>query len=255
MAPGAIYHPDQRSRGVRLKERTKHEQDTIHSIINSTPILHVSFNAPLKEGPPFPTILPMLGAMGHYEKTDDEEHLYLHGSSAARLFKLTQGNEIALCVCGTILDGYVMALAPFHNSCNYRAAVLFGYGSVVEDEEEVSYALRLITNNTMPERWENSRNPPTKAEITSTAVLKVRIETASVKTRRGMASDDAFDLKNPEVANNCWTGVVPAYMTLGEPVANDDNRVKETPEYIADWVADANSVNEQRAIDALEADD
>jgi hypothetical protein len=207
----------------------------------------------MKEGPPFPTILPMLGAIGHYEK-DDEEHLYLHGSSVARLFKLTNGNEVPLCVCGTIIDGYVMALAPFHNSCNYRAAVIFGYGSVVEDEDEITYGLRLITNNTIPDRWENSRNPPTKSELTSTAVLKVRIETASTKIRSGMPHDEKFDLDNPEVVNNCWTGVVPSYTTLGDPVANEENRVKDVPEYIADWVADANSLNVQKAIDALEED-
>ncbi len=193
----------------------------------------------------------MLGAVAKYPG-DEEEHLYLHGSSAARLFKLTDGNEVPLCVCGTILDGYVMSLAPFHNSCDYRAAVVFGYGIVVTDEEEATYALKVITNNTMPERWENSRNPPTKSEITSTAVLKVRIETASTKIRRGGPSDEKADLQNPEVVDKTWTGVVPTYLQLGEPVPNDDNKVKVVPEYIADWVADANSLNEQQAIDALD---
>jgi uncharacterized protein len=205
----------------------------------------------MKDGPPFPTILPMLGAIGQYD-TDEEPHVYLHGSSTARLFKLTNGQEVPLCVCGTILDGYVMALAPFHNSCNYRAAVVFGYGIVVEDEEEISYGLRLITNNTMPDRWENSRNPPRKSELTETALLKMRIETASHKIRAGGPGDEKFDLKNPDVVDKVWTGVVPTYMTLGTPVPNDENKVKEVPEYIADWVADANSMNEQKAIDALE---
>ena len=194
----------------------------------------------------------MLGAVGHFDK-DEEPHVYLHGSSTARLFKLTSGTEVALCVCATILDGYVMALAPFHNSCNYRAAVVFGYGTVVEDADEINYALELITNNTMPQRWENSRKP-IKSEITSTAILKMRIETASHKIRTGGPGDDRFDLNNPEVVDNIWTGVVPTYLTLGEPVAGADNKVKEVPEYIADWVADANSLNEQQAIDALEED-
>ncbi len=70
--------------------------------------------------------------------------------------------------------------------------------------------------------------------------------------RTGGPSDEKFDLTNPELVDNTWTGVVPAYLTLGEPVAGDENKVKVVPEYIADWVADANSLNEQRAIDALE---
>lgn len=196
----------------------------------------------------------MLGAMGQHGD-DDEPSLYLHGSSVARLFKLTQNGELPLCVCATMLDGYVLSLAPFHNNCNYRAAVLFGYGRLVDDPAEVDYSLKLITNNTIPARWENSRHPPTKAELTSTGVLKMRIETASVKTRTGQAEDERADLRNEEVVGKTWTGVVPTYLTLAEPVPNADNRVKVLPEYLADWVADANSVNEQRAIDALEEKD
>ena len=193
----------------------------------------------------------MLGAMGQY-CNDEEPHVYLHGSSVARLFKLTNDNEVPLCICGTLIDGYVLALAPFHNSCNYRSAVVFGFGAVATDEDEITYALKLITNNSIPQRWENSRNPPTKSELTSTAVLKVRVETASVKVRSGQPGDERFDLKNPDVVDKTWTGVVPTYLTLGEPVANEENKVKQLPEYLSDWVADTNSLNEQQAIDALE---
>lgn len=233
----------------------------MHTILNETPILHVSFNTPppppqqqqQQEGQPqFPTILPMLGAIATYA-SDPEPSLYLHGSSVARLFRLTKGSELPLCVCGTLLDGYVLALAPFHNSCNFRSAVVYGRGSIVNDPEEVHFALRLITNNSIPDRWENSRAPPTKAEITSTGVLKVRIETASAKTRTGGPADDKADLENPHVSNNTWTGVVPAYTVLGDPIAADSNKVRQVPEYLDDWVQDVNSMNEQRAIDAVEA--
>lgn len=219
--------------------------------MNSTPILHVSFNAPPAEGPQFPTILPMLGAVGTYG-TDEEAHIYLHGSSVARLFRLTSNDSVPLCVCGTILDGYVLALAPFHNSCNYRSAVCFGHGHTVEDQDEISFALHLITNNGIPERWENSRSPPTNAELTSTGVLKMRIETASAKVRAGGPHDERADLKNPDVVNKTWIGVVPAYLQLGEPIQGDENKVKAVPEYLADWVADVNSLNEQLAVDAVE---
>jgi len=213
----------------------------------------VSFNAPTTSGgPQFPTILPMLGAIGQHS-SDDTAHVYLHGSSVARLFKLGAGDaEIPLCVAATLLDGYVLALAPFHNSCNYRSAVVFGLGSLVQDSEEVQFALQLITNNSIPERWENSRSPPTNAEITSTGILKVRIETASAKVRAGGPSDDRADLQNAEVAGKTWVGVVPAYQMLGEPIEADYNKLKRVPEYIADWVADANSMGEQQSVDAAE---
>jgi nitroimidazol reductase NimA-like FMN-containing flavoprotein (pyridoxamine 5'-phosphate oxidase superfamily) len=164
------------------RKTASYDTELIHSIVNECPILHVSFNAPPKDGPQFPTILPMLGTAATYAG-DEEAHIYVHGSNVARLFKLTTGGEIPICVAATILDGYVLSLAPFHNSCNYRCAVLFGYGSVVEDPEEVLWAMRLITNESVPHRWENSRHPPSKSEIMATAVLKIRVETASAKTR------------------------------------------------------------------------
>lgn len=216
--------------------------------------MHVSFNAPLKEPPQFPTVLPMLGGIGTYGDDDEEAHIYLHGSSVARLFKLTSRGELPLCVCATLFDGWVLALAPFHNSCNYRSAVVFGYGTLVTDPEEIMYALKLITNNGIPDRWENSRSPPTKAELTSTGVLKVRIETASAKTRAGGPNDEKSDLENPDVIDKTWIGVVPVYSTLGTPVPAEKNKLKRIPEYIADWVADANSMAEQKAVDAVDGE-
>jgi nitroimidazol reductase NimA-like FMN-containing flavoprotein (pyridoxamine 5'-phosphate oxidase superfamily) len=193
----------------------------------------------------------MLGVVSTYTN-DEHASIYLHGSSVARLFKMTANGEIPVCICGTILDGYVLALAPFHNSCNYRSAVVFGYGSVVTDTDEILFALREIVNNSNPKRWENSRSPPTKAELNSTGVIKVRIETASAKTRTGGPHDDKADLNNAALASNCWTGVVPTYQVLGDPVADEHNKMSVLPEYMSDWVADTNAINEQRAIDALD---
>lgn len=80
----------------------------------------------------------------------------------------------------------------------------------------------------------------------------MRIETASAKVRAGGPSDDKADLENTDLVDKTWTGVVPTYLTLGEPIASDYNRVKQVPEYLDDWVQDVNSMNEQRAIDAVD---
>ena len=170
-----------------------YDTELIHGIVNECPILHVSFNTPSKDGPRFPTILPMLGTIATYAD-DEKAHVYVYGCNVARLLKLTTGGEMSICVAATMLDGYVLSVAPFHNSCNYRCAVLFGYGSVVEDPEEVLWAMRLITNETVPHRWENSRHPPSESEITATAVLKIKIETASAKTRAAGPGDEKSDL-------------------------------------------------------------
>ena len=53
---------------------------TIHEIINTSPILHVSFNTP---DSPFPATLPMIGYMGSFDSPSsdvgDVQDLYLHG--------------------------------------------------------------------------------------------------------------------------------------------------------------------------------
>jgi hypothetical protein len=51
--------------------------------------------------------------------------LYFHGSPASRLLRgMRSGDEI--CVNVTLVDGLVVARAAFHNSMNYRSAVVFG---------------------------------------------------------------------------------------------------------------------------------
>jgi len=195
----------------------------------------------------------MLGIMATYipegtDKEDQESHVYLHGSSASRLTRMTadHGDDgLPVCVCATLMDGFVMALAPFHNSCNYRSAVLFGRATKVEDPEEILFAMHAITNEVNPHRWENSRTPPTKAELTATGILKVKIETASCKIRVGGPSDDRKDLKDDELTARVWQGVVPAYLTLGDPLSGPENKVKAIPTYVQNWVDEFNAAGRE----------
>ncbi|RMX77509.1 hypothetical protein D0869_09830 [Hortaea werneckii] len=253
MAHSGSYVPDDRTKGNRIAKRTVYDADLVHGLIDSVPILHVSFNAPSQDPsvPQFPTILPMLGCTGQFAPNENP-CIYIHGSSVARLTRLTAEGPLPVCVSATLVDGYVLSLTPFHNSCNYRSAICFGHATLVQDPEEVLYALRLITNNAIPDRWENSRVPPTKAEITSTGILKVEIESASAKTRVGGPDDDKSDLRDEGTTASTWVGVVPSYQVLGNPVPAEYNRVGKVPEYVADWVADVNSLNEQKAVDAVD---
>jgi uncharacterized protein len=253
----------------------KYDYGTIHQIVDDTPVLHVSF--PPSGDDPFPAVLPMLGCTGAFEQSeksketasspapgsfpdDDEEKedlssgpraIYLHGSSTARLFKVLGETQIPVTVAATTLQGVVLALTPFHNSCNYASAVVFGYASLVTSEPEREYALTRITDNLVPHRWDNSRNPPAKAELTSTAVVRVDIESASAKVRVGGPGDDRHDLKDPNVVGKIWTGVVPTWTAYGEPVASSYNQVQKVPSYIKTWIEEENKKGEKLANWAL----
>ncbi|KAF8878372.1 flavin-nucleotide-binding protein [Gymnopilus junonius] len=247
-----VYAHTPRSSVNRLKQRATYDHEKIHSIIDSAPVLHVSFNPTSFEDDPFPTILPMLGCTGSFTSSGAQEKsavvIYLHGHSASRFMKIPSQppsylEEVTLpgipvCVAATHIDGLVLAYTPFNHSCNYRSAVVHGYASAVEEPEEKTYALQLITDNMLSERWDNSRVPPTEAEMKSTGVIRVDIVSASAKIRAYGVGNGQPDLDNEQMRKGVWTG-------YGEPVSAEENLVGTVPTYIGDWIKGHNDEAEK----------
>ncbi|KAK5016062.1 hypothetical protein LTR16_003380, partial [Cryomyces antarcticus] len=240
---------------------------------NSSPVVHVSF-PPSREpdADPFPAILPMIGVMGSFESPgatlEEPMDLYLHGYVSSRLMRLSAsaragngdnngGSEshdegLPVSIAATKTDGIVLALTPNNHSYNYRSAILHGFARPVTSVEENLWAMELLTNNIVPDRWRSTRVPPNKAEMTSTQILKVRIVSASAKIRCGGPHDEKKDLRDGEVTQRVWTGVVPVWERLGAPVPGDDNRVAQVPAHVVDFVAKRNREREARALQALQ---
>lgn len=89
--------------------------------------------------------------------------------------------------------------------------------------------------------------------MSSTAILKVRIVSGSGKVREGNPGDDKKDLEKDDVVDRVWTGVVPVWQTVGEPVPSKINHVSDIPEYIRAWKNDENELNKRIAVDAAKA--
>ncbi|KAF2135269.1 uncharacterized protein K452DRAFT_323148 [Aplosporella prunicola CBS 121167] len=242
----------------RHKERGTYDAETVHNIVNTTSVCHVSFMPSPDD--PFPAILPMIAQIGHFpDSQDDAPSCYLHGYVSSRLMKLgadgTSSSGVPVCVAATKVDGFLLALTPFNHSYNYRSVMLQGTATIVDDDAEKMWAMELITDSVVPGRWANTRVPPDKPEITSTRVMKVRIERASAKIHTGNAKSDRKDLKNEEVVNGVWTGVVPVWETFGTPIPSPDNRVKDIPAHVADFVKNENLNAEELAVGAARAEE
>ncbi|KAG9504117.1 hypothetical protein J7337_004081 [Fusarium musae] len=238
----------------RENDRGVYALKTIHHIINTCQILHVSFNTPTQS---FPVILPMIGQMGSYDRPSadigDPLDLYLHGYVSSRIMNLGRSASdekgMPVCVAASHVDGLVLALSTFHHSYNYRSTVLFGHAVLVEDDEERMYAMELITNSVVPDRWRHTRLPPTKAELQSTGILKVKIASGSAKINTGGPSDDKKDMEDESIKDQVWTGVLPIHATMGEPVPGPYNRVG-VPDHIAEFSKDFNEDNQKYALNA-----
>jgi uncharacterized protein len=179
----------------RLRERGRTDRQDLHAVLDAGLVCHLGV---VIDGTP--VVLPTgYGRIG--------ETLYLHGSSANRSLLSADGQQV--CVTVTLLDGLVCARAVFHHSMNYRSAVIFGQARLVTEDDERLAALRAVTEQLVPGRWEHAR-PPTRKELAATAVLALPLAEASVKTRSGGPKDDPEDYES-----DIWAGVLPAALMFG----------------------------------------
>ena len=201
---------------------------------------------------PVPVILPMIARIGQFK--DEPACCYVHGYVSARMFRLPDSGEgVPVCIAATQVINYVLALTPFNHSYDYRSAIVHGRATLLDpvtDREESLWAMELITDGIVPNRWANTRVPPDDTEVASTRILRVRIDSASAKIRDSGVKDDRKDMKNTEVREKVWTGVIPYHEILGIPVPDENNLVKEVPKYITDHVRNYNERSRRGGADA-----
>src|SRR2546429_5849339 len=93
MSESISYHKHDRSTVKRHRERAAYDYFTVHAIINTASILHVSFLPSDPSIDVFPTILPMIGHMCSFSNPSADPateplDIYVHGHSASRLMRL-----------------------------------------------------------------------------------------------------------------------------------------------------------------------
>ena len=119
----------------------------------------------------------------------------------------------------TLFDGLVLARSVFNHSVNYRSVVVFGTATLVEGDEKRE-ALRALTEQLAPGRWDEARQP-TEKELKATWILSLPLDESSAKVRTGPEEDEPEDLDLP-----VWAGVVPVQL-MAEPSEYDWKRVRD----------------------------
>ena len=186
----------------QLRKKAIYDRASVHAILDAAPTAVVGF---VENGNA--VVVPML--IGR-----DDETLYLHGARKARVIRwLGQTNLASVNV--TLVDGIVLARSAFNSSMHYRSATVFGKPRLVDDPRDKLHALRVISEHTIPGRWDELR-APLEREIRMTGVIALDIESASAKISAGMPEDEEEDYAIP-----IWAGVLPLTSTFTKLVAAD----------------------------------
>jgi nitroimidazol reductase NimA-like FMN-containing flavoprotein (pyridoxamine 5'-phosphate oxidase superfamily) len=191
--------PTPRSTINRLGDRAAADRATLHEVLDAGLVCHLAFVA---DGAP--VVIPT-----GYGR--DGDTLYLHGSTGARSLRAAAGG-VEVCVGVTLLDGIVYARSVFHNSANYRSAVIHGQASAVTGDAAKLHALRVLSEHLAPGCWDYAR-APVKKELAATAVLALDLAESAVKVRTGPPKDDEEDIG----ADAVWAGVLPLRQVWGDP--------------------------------------
>lgn len=195
--------PTDKTKVKRAPKRGHYDTKTIYSILDNDFICQIGF---VYNG--YPVVIPTI-----YGRKDD--NLYFHGASVSRLLvTMEKGVPISLNVTQT--DGIVLARSAFHHSLNYHSVTIFGKAELVTDENERLDALKVVSDQIIPLRWEEARLP-NKKELKATKVLKLKIKEASAKIRTGPPKDEKEDY-NLDI----WAGVIPIRTIYGNPVVDPD---------------------------------
>jgi len=186
----------------QLQKKARYDKATVHAILDAGLVAHVAFVQDEA-----PVVVPMIyGRVGGT--------LYLHGARKARVVRMLEKTNRA-CLNVTLVDGIVLARSAFNSSMHYRSATVFGVPQLVEDSDAKIEALRVISEHSIPGRWDELRTPHER-EVKMTGVIRLDIESASAKISDAMPDDEEEDYDIP-----IWAGVLPLTSTFGDLLGDD----------------------------------
>lgn len=131
----------------------------------------------------------------------------------------------------------MLHFAPNGHSLNYRSCVLHGVATRVTDLDEKYYAMQALTNHMSSKRW-SSVNPVSPRAMAAVQVLKVRVQSGSAKIRA--TNVNGLEKEGFGPREDVYTGVVPLYEVLGDPVGSGYHPARPVQPEIQEWIEKRN---------------
>lgn len=197
-----VYPLGKTNKVRQLREKASYDRKTVHNVLDAGIVAHVAF---IQDEAP--VVVPMI-----YGRAGDT--IFLHGARKARVIRLLEENE-RVCLNVTLLDGIVYARSAFNSSMEYRSVTVFGTPHLVEGSDEKIRVMRIISEHSMPGRWDELREPHEK-EVKMTGVIALDIESASAKISNSGVEDEDEDYEIP-----IWAGVLPITSSIGSLVEDE----------------------------------
>ncbi|KAL4793889.1 hypothetical protein BDV19DRAFT_390650 [Aspergillus venezuelensis] len=176
-----------------------------------------------------------------------ETVVYLHGHPSMKLAELTrqanrEGSDAPkVCITATKIDGLVLSSAPNGHTFNYRSAVIHGTCTPVTDKSIKRTVMRSVTNHIVADRWQQV-NPVASLQVGLVSVIRVNIDSLSVKTRAG---PPGIQPRNPEVDGPDIDP--PLWEQLGEPVYSGLSPGAVVPERLKAHIQKSNEMQREHS--------
>ncbi|KAF4122275.1 hypothetical protein GMORB2_7267 [Geosmithia morbida] len=220
--------------------------ESVKAVFDDSFIAHVSY---VDNG--LPACMPMIALVSEEDGGSGECVIHLHGHPRTRIVELVRessredrqpSDPVRVCITATKVDGLVLSSAPNGHSLNYRSATIHGTCSAVLDKAVKRRVMRDVTNHIVANRWEEV-NPVASFQVSLVYVVRVRIDSMSVKSRTGPPGIQPRneEADGPDVEPKAWAGVVPVWEQLGSPVDSRLTPGAEVSDNLAGYIRDRNA--------------
>jgi len=197
-----VFEQGKENKVRQLREKAAYDRPTVYGILDAALVAHLAF---IQDS--LPVVVPMIHGR-------EDDIIYLHGARKSRVIRMLEQTPRA-CLNVTLIDGIVFARSAFNSSMNYRSATVYGTPRLIEDEAGKLHGMKVISEHTMPGRWDELREP-LEREVKMTGVIELHIESASAKISDNMPDDEDEDYDIP-----IWAGILPLESKLTALLGDD----------------------------------